>query len=200
MTDYIALVVFPERSTAYEAFSKISRTAQTGALSISAGAVVERNVNGTVEVAEHIDGFKGSGTAGGGLLGMVVGVLGGPLGMLFGLGVGALAGSLVDADRIDVGTEAIAEFGRTIAPGSNAILLETSEGTTDALDRVVRDLGGTIIRRESSEVLDELVAQQAAAEAAAKAAHEKIRDEKKAARKEQREERIAKLRARFQRD
>lgn len=45
------------------------------------------------------------------MLGMIVGVLERLLGMLFGLGVSALADSLVDVDRIDVGTKAITEFG-----------------------------------------------------------------------------------------
>ena len=125
------------------------------------------------------------------------GVLGGPLGVLLGFGLGAAGGALVDASRSDDLDDAITEFGKTVRPGGNAIIAQTDEADTAALDALVTKYDGAIVRRPLDEVLAELEAQQDAAEAAAEAARKKLHDEKKAEKKEKREERVEKLKAKF---
>ena len=83
---------------------------------------------------------------------------------------------VTDADDLD---DAITEFGKTVRPGGNAILAQTDEADTAALDALVTKYDGAIVRRPLDEVLAELEAQQDAAEAAAEAARKKLHDEKK---------------------
>ena len=64
----------------------------------------------------------GGATVGGGLIGMAVGILGGPLGMLLGWGAGSLIGGFADADRVDRSETAIGE-------------LEAAEAAAIAADR-----------------------------------------------------------------
>jgi hypothetical protein len=53
---------------------------------------------------------------------MLVGVLGGPVGMLLSGSAGAASGALYDADRLDKGDEAIEQFGALMPTGGNALL------------------------------------------------------------------------------
>jgi uncharacterized membrane protein len=131
------------------------------------------------------------------VIGLVVGVLGGPVGMLLGWGIGATAGALVDVHRFEQGSEAIAEFGRLVPSGGNAILAETTESDTAELDSFVAGLGGTILRRSREEVVAELEAQQAAAEEAHRAARKAIHEEKRRERVENLEHRVQELKAKF---
>ena len=125
MTDYIAAINFPERSKTYEAFSKIK--ADSERLGVVSAALVEIDENGRVTVPEGEDARAGLGMGAGSLIGVLVGALGGPIGMLLGLGVGAMTGAAADADRAEAGGLAVATLAWTLAPGTNGILVQTSE-------------------------------------------------------------------------
>ena len=196
MTDYIAAINFPERSKTYEAFSKIK--ADSERLGVVSAALVEIDENGRVTVPEGEDARAGLGMGAGSLIGVLVGALGGPIGMLLGLGVGAMTGAADDADRAEAGGLAVATLAGTLAPGTNGILVQTSEpGSTAPLDAVVAEQGGTIVRRPLNEVLAELEAGQIAEEEAARAAREALRERKRQERKENLDQCIEALRAKF---
>lgn len=195
MADYAAAMTFPTDATTYEAFSKLS--GDHDGFRIRAAALVERDDAGRLRVPEQKHLHIGAAYAEGSVLGLLVGVLGGPVGMLLGWGVGATVGALVDAHRVEEGTEAIAEFGQIVPTGGNAILAETTEETTDALDAFVAGLGGTILRRHREEVIAELEAQQIALEQAQLAARKAIHEDKRRERHENLEHRVAALKAKF---
>ena len=139
MTEYATAITFPQTSTTYEAFSKLSAAASQ--YGVRSAGIIERDAQGQLRVPESGDAAAGIGTACS-LIGMLVGVLGGPIGMLLGWGVGAASGALYDAERLDTGDEAIAAFGRLIPPGGNAILAVTDEVTTDPLEQFAAGFGG----------------------------------------------------------
>lgn len=198
MSDDIAVITFPERSTTYEAFSKIS--ADSDRLGLVSAALIEVDEHGRFTIPEGEDNRFGFGVGTGSLIGVLVGALGGPIGMLLGLGVGALAGAAVDADRAESDELAVTAFVGKLAPGTNGILAQTSEpGSTAPLDAVVAEQGGTIVRRPLNEVLAELEAGQIAEEEAAKAARETLRKQKRQERRDAREHRIKVLREKFSR-
>lgn len=197
MTQYAAAVTFPDNATAYQTISELRDSSLIQ--SITAAALVERDQNGQLRVPEGDDSVIGLGAAGGSLVGMLIGVIGGPLGMLLGVSSGALVGGLFDLNRADKVETALAEFGQAVQPGHNALVLQTDEPDTTALDGFVKGKGGTIIRRPLDEVVDELEAQQAAAEAAADAADAKLREQRREERKEKWDERVENLRKKFSR-
>jgi uncharacterized membrane protein len=198
MTEYITAITFPQTSTTYEAFSKLSGAA--GQYGVRSAGIIERDAQGHLKVPESGDTATGIGFAGGSMIGMLVGALAGPVGMLLGWSVGAGTGALFDAARLDKGDEAIAAFGRLIPPGGNAILAQTDEVTTDPLEQFAAGLGGTVYRRPQDEVLAELEAQEEAAVEADKAARKAIREQKKQERKEDFQTRVDALKAKFHRD
>lgn len=94
MEQNILVVGFAEDSKAYQAFSALKHAAAQGKIELHDGVVVERGVNGALNVREQIDATTTMpGTALDGLLGAVIGLLGGPLGMLLGGSAGMLVGS-----------------------------------------------------------------------------------------------------------
>ena len=141
----------------------------------------------------------GSATVGGGLIGMAVGILGGPLGMLLGWGAGSLIGGFADADRVDLSETAIGELSGRLPAGTTAILAEVEEYATEVLDGVVSPLGGQVLRLEADQVLGELEAAKAAAIAADREAARVLRQERGQERKQKWEDRVDSLREKLHR-
>ena len=101
------------------------------------------------------------------MIGMLIGVLGGPVGVLVGWGSGALMGGLFDIDRAEKSDEALAALGRAMPSGSTAVIASVEESAVEVIDGEMAKLGGEVTRRPVAEVMDELEASEAAAEAAA---------------------------------
>ncbi len=177
MADIIALVTWADSSKAYQAMTNL----RNGSFSFDLvqAAIVQRNVNGTLEVKDGGNAVVGSGAVAGSLLGMLVGVLGGPVGVLLGWGSGAVFGSLADADVVNDSDSILASMSRAVLPGTTALLLELNEPTPAELDAFVAKEGGVIVRRPADEVRAEIAAAQDAAAAAAAEAHRVVHEQKK---------------------
>jgi len=173
--------------------------AAEGRITIAAAVIGERGADGSLRLAEGEDAVIGSATVGGGLIGMAVGILGGPLGMLLGWGAGSLIGGFADADRVDLSETAIGELSGRLPAGTTAILAEVEEYATEVLDGVVSPLGGQVLRLEADQVLGELEAAEAAAIAADREAARVLRQERGQERKQKWEDRVDSLREKLHR-
>ena len=193
------IVGFEESANAYKALSVLRGAAAEGRITIAAAVIGERGADGSLRLAEGEDAVIGSATVGGGLIGMAVGILGGPLGMLLGWGAGSLIGGFADADRVDLSETAIGELSRRLPVGTTAILAEVEEYATEVLDGVVSPLGGQILRLEADQVLGELEAAKAAAIAADREAARVLRQERGQERKQKWEDRVDSLREKLHR-
>src|SRR6187549_2446921 len=89
-------VSFDPDSNAYAALTALKELDSQGRLSLQEAAVVVRGDDGQIVVKDRVGSYDFAGTASGGLLGLVIGILGGPLGVLIGGTYGLLVGSLVD--------------------------------------------------------------------------------------------------------
>ncbi|WP_454930963.1 DUF1269 domain-containing protein [Actinomyces israelii] len=189
------IVGFEESANAYKALSVLRGAAAEGRITIAAAVIGERGADGSLRLAEGEDAVIGGATVGGGLIGMAVGILGGPLGMLLGWGAGSLIGGFADADRVDRSETAIGELSRRLPAGTTAILAEVEEYATEVLDGVVSPLGGQVLRLEADQVLGELEAAEAAAIAADREAARVLHQE----RKQKWEDRVDSLREKLHR-
>jgi uncharacterized membrane protein len=131
--------------------------------------------------------------ASGSLLGMLIGVLGGPVGVLVGWGSGALIGGAFDIERLDKSDEALTVFGRAIPPGSTAVMATVAEPAVEVIDGEMAKLGGEVTRRPTVEVVAELEASEEAANAAAREARRELREKRKAEMTEDLDKRVGKL-------
>lgn len=189
-TDNVIAVSFPEEADAYEALARLKELDSHGSVGVRGAAVVTREQDGKITIKDQYGRESYGDTTGGGLLGLLVGVLGGPIGVLVGGVTGLLIGSLFDEDDDDNTRSVLADISTSIRVGPPGLLAEVSEPAPEAVDAVIAQLNGTMVRRSASDVELEI----AAAEDAQREAKKKARNELREARhKKHREEVDAKL-------
>lgn len=188
----IVLLVWQDSSTAYKAYSEIRN-----ALDTTASAVVQRNSDGSFDVRDGFNRQLGLGALGGTAIGSLLGVLGGPLGVILGFTGGLLVGGSWDAKHEITTEEVLANFSRLIPPGKTGLILEIEENSPDWIDSYAADTMATVHRESVERVLDELALAEAAGEAAEKEARQVIRQRKKALHKAKRDELIERLQAKL---
>ena len=189
----VVVVTFTEQSRAYQALSVLKQCDAEGRIALASAAVVERTPEGTLRTPEGAENVGPVGLASGSLLGMLIGVLGGPVGVLVGWGAGALVGGAFDIDRLDKSDEALTTFGRAIPQGATAVMATVAEPATEVIDGEMEKLGGKVTRRPVYEVVAELEASEEAADAAAHEARRELRDKRKVEMKDDLESRVGKL-------
>ena len=199
IVDSIVVVGFGENDKAYEAFSELKSLSDQQKLTARSAAIVERDEKGTLQTKDSFDAESGVATTGGGLVGTLLGVIGGPYGALLGLTGGALAGGSYEMRRGDEQDEVLTQLNRAINPGHTVLVAQVNEPSTEVLDKAMGDLGGVVLRRSEADVLSELEAAEDAAHAAQAAARKAVREKKMADIKEKRDDRIAALKAKFSR-
>lgn len=188
----VLAVSFSEHSAAYEALNRLKELDAKGEVSVRAAAVVVRAEDGKIVTKDQVGGESWEGTASGGLIGLLVGVLGGPFGVLLGGATGVLVGSLFDMDDEDATESVLADISKSVRVGAPALLADVDEPSPAAIDAVMANLGGTVLRRSAADVRAELAAAEEAQREAKKTARKELRETRK---KKQEDEVDAKLAA-----
>ena len=176
----VVVVRFAEPSKAYQGLSVLKDLDAAGRIGLDSAAVVERTAAGELLIPESADNVGLENTEVGSLIGMLVGVLGGPVGVLLGWGGGALLGGAFDIDRAVTSDEALTVLGQAIPPGSTAVMADVEEPAIEVIDGEMAMLDGDVTRRPVSEVMIELEAAEDAAAAAAREARRTVREQRKA--------------------
>jgi uncharacterized membrane protein len=189
----VVIVRFTEPSKAYQALSVLKELDGSGRIGLESAAVVERTPAGELRTPESADNVGPVGTASGSLIGMLIGVLGGPVGVLLGWGGGALMGGAFDVDRAVTSDEALTVLGEAIPTGSTAVIASVEEPAVEVIDAQMDTLGGEVTRRPVDEVMVELDAAEEAADAAAREARRVVREKRKAELHAGVDERVGKL-------
>jgi uncharacterized membrane protein len=195
----VIAVTFEDDSNAYEALTSLKELESQGQIGIRGAAVVSRDETGTVAGKDEVGRDSLAGTATGGIVGLLIGILGGPFGVLIGGATGVLVGSLFDDSDADETESVLAEISKSIRVGHDALLAQVSEQSPEVIDTAMTRLGGTVLRRPS----DDVEAEVAAAEHAQREAKRKARKELLHARHEkhvhQIREKLAELMAKLHR-
>jgi uncharacterized membrane protein len=123
-------------------FSTLKQLDAQGRARLMVAAVVTRGDDGRVLVKDQVGADSYAGTAGGGLIGLLVGFLGGPLGVLIGGATGLLLGSLYDLDDVDETESALSEVSETVQVGRTALLAHVIEEHTEVIDAEMALLTG----------------------------------------------------------
>jgi uncharacterized membrane protein len=193
----VIAVSFSEDANAYEALSRLKELDGKGEVGVRGAAVVVRGEDGKIVTKDQIGDESVEGTVGGGLVGLLVGVLGGPLGILVGGATGVLVGSLFDEDDTDETESALADISKSIRVGSTGVLADVSEESPVAIDAVMANLGGTVLRRSAGDVEAEVAAAEEAQREAKKQARKQLRDARQKKQKGEIDTKLADLRAKL---
>jgi hypothetical protein len=117
-------------------------------LSAAAGgaAVVTREPNGRVDAKSEVGEDPYVGTASGGMIGLLVGIVGGPIGVLLGGATGVLVGSLFDIDEVETTESVLSEISKQVEPTRTAVLAQVTEQSPEVIDAA---MGGSPQTRTS---------------------------------------------------
>ena len=181
----VVLANYKVESEAYQALSELKRDTANANYTISQAMIVKRE-NGKLNV---MDGFVNGMTTGddtwmGGLLGGLIGILGGPIGVLLGGSFGMLVGGAVDAGEMAGDTSLLEKAGDSIADGETAIILLAQEEYETALTAKLNDFDVSITRLDAAEVAVEVEHAKEVERQMAKVTREKLRAERTEAFKE----------------
>lgn len=184
---------FSEESKAYQGLSLLKQLNASGQIRVDGAAVLARNADGQLIVADAADRGSGMGSATGGLIGAIVGILGGPLGVLLGWGYGSLIGMTSDIADLGMRQAMLVHLGEAIKPGTTGLIAEVEEPTTEPIDTALGGIGGVITRRAAAEVADEIESAVEAQAAAEREARRVIREQKWQERRQKVEEGFSNL-------
>ncbi|MGM9973621.1 MAG: DUF1269 domain-containing protein [Clostridiaceae bacterium] len=187
----IIVVTFKIESQAYQAFSEIRRDPYSRSCLISQMILVEKQ-NGQILPGETFDtGIESSDdTFKGGILGSLIGILGGPIGVLLGGSMGILMGSVVDAVDISRNSSLLERVLESIRDGETALVVLAQETNYQTFDSKVEPYDVQITRFEAALIQEEV-------EAAAiihKEMEKRVKAEIRAAKSQERKEKTEEIR------
>jgi uncharacterized membrane protein len=182
----VVVVAFTDDDSAYEALTTLKELDSQGQIKLVEAAVVTRGDDGHIQTKDQVGDDNLAGTASGGIVGLLIGILGGPFGVLLGGATGLLIGSLYDMADADDTDSVLSEVSKTVQTGRNAVLAQVVEQSPEVVNAAMAGLSGTVVRRPVYEVESEIAAAQEAQREAKKAARKKLRD----ARHEKRQEEV----------
>jgi uncharacterized membrane protein len=117
----VIAVSFEDDRDAYKSLTTLKELDSQQRVGVHEAVVVARDQDGRVVEKDTSDSMFMAGTAGGGLIGLLIGIIGGPLGMLIGGLSGLLLGSLYDISSADETESALGAVSSSVKPGLIAI-------------------------------------------------------------------------------
>lgn len=188
----VVIVLFNVESEGYQAFAHVEQKPYTDDYVVSQFDLVKREGDNLIPCNRGDSGINTTDDAWkGGLIGALVGILGGPFGILLGGATGATIGMTFDVDDA-IENESMVEMAATkLFDGEVALIALVQEEAEEPFNTLFDGLDCTIMRQDAAEVAEEV-------EEARDAEAELVRQAKlamKAQRKADREQKIAERRA-----
>ena len=195
------IVSFQEETKAKEALNKLNELESLGDISIYEKIMIRKKTNGENEILKE-DSSEGWRTLAGMGVGSLLGLLGGPIGFVFGLYTGTAVGAMAEVSHLDFAEDFVAKVENKMQAGTTSIIAEVDEDSEVFIDSYLKPLGAVITRSDvdfefdqyENEQIDEIDEEIANERAALKKAtkEDKIKIQKKIAElKEKRKAKIA---------
>jgi uncharacterized membrane protein len=158
----VLVVSFEDDRNAYKGLTSLTELDAQQRVLVRDAAVVVRDEDGQVAVKDRIESTFPAATAGGGLIGLLIGVLGGPVGVVVGGISGLIVGSLLDLSDIEDADSALGAISSSVRLGHTALLAVVDEQSPEVVDAAMSNLDGTVIRRTVADVEAEIAAAESA--------------------------------------
>ena len=169
MEDTIVTLRFTELGRARRALHDLERLDRDGRLQVRGAALVQRSGQGGIDAPAAARDDEGRYMPPGGTVGMLLDVLGGPLGTLFARpteGFERHGGHSRHEGEREILLE---EISRSLEPGSTLVIAEIADPVPEVLDSALAALGGSVTRRAARDVYAEVEAAEEAEKRADKA-------------------------------
>ena len=191
-------VSFDPDNNAYAALTELKDLESQGRVKVEAATVVVRGDDGQISVKEEVGAVQyAPGAASGGLIGLVIGIIGGPLGVLVGGTYGLLVGSLVDLGEVEDSESVLSQISASVRPGHTALLAQVVEQSPEVVDAAMTRFGGAVLRRPVEEVEAEIAAAEKAQREAKREANKELMRGRREHTKEQVHDKVEQLKAKM---
>jgi uncharacterized membrane protein len=201
--DNVLVVTFgedPENDkNAYQALTDLKQLDSQNQIKIEGAAVVTREPNGRVDAKSEVGEDPYVGTASGGMIGLLIGIIGGPLGVLLGGATGVLVGSLFDIDEVETTESVLSEISKQVQPTRTAVVAQVNEQSPEVIDSAMARLGGEVMRRPVVHVEEEIAAAQEAQRKAKREARKELHKASVEKRKEDAHAKVEELKSKLHR-
>ena len=172
--DSVIAVSFEDDRNAYKALTILKELDSQRRVGTREAAVVVRGEDGQIVEKDRSASTDLPGTAGGGLLGLLLGIIGGPLGMLIGGTYGLMVGSLFDLYDVEETESALGAISSSVKVGHPALVAVLGEQSPEVVDVAMADLGGRVLRRPEADVEAEIAAAEEAQRQAKREARKEL--------------------------
>ena len=172
----VIVVTFGDDANAYQALTNLEELDSQGQITVVSATVVTRDAGGHVHVKSEVGHDSYMGTASGGLIGLLLGIIGGPLGVLIGGTYGMLVGSLFDIDDVDTTESVLREISDEVHTTRTAVLAQVTEQSPEVVDAAMARLGGEVLRRPAVDVEDEIAVAEEAERKAEREARKELHE------------------------
>jgi uncharacterized membrane protein len=164
MDDTIVTIRFTDPDEARRALQRLKQLDLDKELRVREAALVERSGQGGVGVPDDARDTDGFFMPQGGIVGMTVDALVGPLGMAFRRPTNGFRGH--GARPADQGEREVAleQISRELEPGVTLVIAEIAAADPDVVGAALEALGGTVTNRAAADVYAEVRAAKRAAE------------------------------------
>ncbi len=195
----ILAAIFEVESEGYQAITSLGKEPVSEKGTILQMALIKREGQG-ITVCDRFDSgvHTNDDTIMGGLVGSMLGILGGPIGMLLMGSYGALTGSVLDAADA-VGSESLIEaVAAKLQDGTVTLVALVDESDESELDRKMSAYKAEILRFDAAVIAEQVEEAQKMQREMQRQAREQLRAEKKADFQKTIEEKRASLNADFE--
>lgn len=122
----VLVVAFPEEFAGDRALKALKQAKKKHKIYFEDAAVIRQDPEGGVHYHETGDVSMAKGAGAGALIGGLIGILGGPVGIVIGAGAGALTGGALAHDDAGFDDQGLKQLGVALKPGTSAVALVTS--------------------------------------------------------------------------
>lgn len=177
----VITALFSEENEAYRAFSEIKQGMVSQSCIIAHLGLLKKQA-GHIVVADAADSgvTTTDDTRFGGMMGMLIGIMGGPLVMLFGMAMGSMIGRIKDIGDAKKGVSLIEQVCTKLQDGDVALIALAQENDEKMLDSRLSPYKVEITRYPAAEVAAEVEQAMKLQEELASDARKKLREAKKA--------------------
>jgi len=147
----VIVVVFNERSQAFDGLDALKNLDREDALAPHEYAIIQKQSDGTFAVSDN-NNKEGLRTLLGTSLGALIGLPGGPPAVALGAVAGTVAAAAAETDNALRTYDFVDKLSEELAPGKFALIAVIDEEWTKWTDLRMQELGGTLYRYTLSEV------------------------------------------------
>lgn len=158
MEKFVSLLLKNEEE-AFKASQEIVQLAKQDEIQINELFIITREDSGNVKILDVKSG-KVPYTASAGMIGGLLGIMGGPLGVFFGMTTGLIAGSIGDLVRVSKSQKFIDKAGYSIPIGQTAILGNIVETWEVPLNSTLKKYDASIQRMSVNDTLAKLAEEE----------------------------------------